>query len=183
MCACVVGLCVAHVLCIDIVKPQIKYLKPNPRFCNVLLYCPQKCEVDINYVTKNLLKNKKYQIFVPKIQKISFDIVKYRLPLLKNRFNIKEPKSSKIYKNKLINIAIVPALGVDKEMKRIGFGKGMYDRFFETLKVKPYSIFVSRREMIADKILSDSHDIKADRYIAAKKYTIKKASKIGNKHE
>ena len=29
----------------------------------------------------------------------------------------------------------------------------------------------------------DSHDIKADRYIAAKKYTIKKASKIGNKHE
>ena len=33
-----------------------------------------------------------------------------------------------------IDIAIVPAVGVDGNLQRIGFGKGMYDRFFEKLQ-------------------------------------------------
>ncbi|MCD8477422.1 MAG: hypothetical protein LRY68_05525 [Sulfurospirillum sp.] len=45
------------------------------------------------------------------------------MPLERKIFNIKEPKNSFAVKPK-IDLAIVPVIGVDGALKRIGFGKG-----------------------------------------------------------
>ncbi|WP_245945825.1 5-formyltetrahydrofolate cyclo-ligase [Helicobacter didelphidarum] len=147
-------------------KNGLYYIQNKRYYCNILLYSPLQSEVNIHYVTKMLMKNKNYQVFIPKVEINNLKIVKYRLPLLKNYFNIKEPASSKKYQDIILNVAVVPVLGVDKNFKRIGFGKGMYDRFYTSLKVKPYNIFVSRFSRIATTSLCDWHDIQADIYMS-----------------
>ena len=145
-------------------KKQLSYIRANPHKYNILLYVPLPTEVNLIHLIQTLRKQKKYQVFVPKLEKTSFNMVKYRFPLVKNHWCIYEPKTFNIYKNIIIDIAIVPVLGVDKNMKRIGFGKGMYDRFYSTLKVRPYSIFTSRMRNIATQSLCQWYDIQADKY-------------------
>ena len=69
---------------------------------------------------------------------VSFKMVPLRLPLERKAFGIYEPRASH-RKINLIDVAIVPAVGVDGSLRRIGFGKGMYDRFFPTLKTRPFT--------------------------------------------
>ena len=93
----------------------------------------------------------------------SFKPVPYRLPLKTKKFAVKEPNFS----NRMVKIdmAIVPVVGIDKLDKRIGFGKGMYDRFYEKLKSKPIVIFVQRVKCFTKDRITDAYDISADFYI------------------
>ena len=131
---------------------------------NILLYIPLKQEVDISKVLKKLKREKRFDIFVPFMEGVSFKMVKFRLPLYIKKFNIKEPKNSFAI-NKRIDLAIVPVLGVDGAFRRVGFGKGMYDRFFESLPYRPKIAFVESVECFTASHVGESHDIQADIYI------------------
>ena len=74
---------------------------------NILLYIPLGIEVDVKPLIKSLRKIKKREVYVPFMQGESFKIVKYRLPLHKKRFGIKEPNNS-FFKARKIDLAIVP---------------------------------------------------------------------------
>ena len=127
---------------------------------NVLLYIPMGLEVNVLPLINDLRKQQ-INVFVPFMVEDSFKLVKYRLPLETKRFGIKEPKNSFcIHKN--IDLAIVPVVGVDKECKRIGFGKGMYDRFFYRLNYRPTTVFTQLTLCKAKKKLSNQYDIQAD---------------------
>ena len=128
---------------------------------NILLYIPLGIEVDVKPLIKSLRKIKKREVYVPFMQGESFKIVKYRLPLHKKRFGIKEPNNS-FFKARKIDLAIVPVVGIDKLCKRIGFGKGMYDRFFSNLGYKPTMVFTQLVLCKSEKILSNDYDIQAD---------------------
>lgn len=128
---------------------------------NILLYIPLGIEVDVKPLIKSLRKTKKRNVYVPFMQGESFKIVKYRLPLHKKRFGIKEPNNS-FFKARKIDLAIIPVVGIDKLEKRIGFGKGMYDRFFGSLNYKPTMVFTQLILCKSEKILSDNYDIRAD---------------------
>ncbi len=132
---------------------------------NILLYIPLGIEVDVNPLIKNLRKVKK-NIYVPFMQGDSFKIVKYRLPLCKKKFGIKEPNNS-FFKARKIDLAIVPVVGIDAIGKRIGFGKGMYDRFFANLNYKPIMVFTQLVLCKSEKILSESYDIQANYIITS----------------
>jgi 5-formyltetrahydrofolate cyclo-ligase len=129
---------------------------------NILLYIPLKYEVDTTKLIKRI--RPKVNIFVPFMEGVSFKMVKFRLPLYRKKFNIREPKNSYARVPK-IDLAIVPVLGVDGAFKRIGFGKGMYDRFFESLNSSPKVVFVQLGECFTQEFLCESHDIRADIYI------------------
>ena len=126
---------------------------------NILLYIPLGIEVNVHPLINKLRKSK--NVYVPYMEGDSFKIVKYRLPLQKKKFGIKEPNNS-FFKARKIDLAIVPVVGVDAIGKRIGFGKGMYDRFFERLSYKPTLVFTQLVLCKSDKILSESYDIQAD---------------------
>jgi 5-formyltetrahydrofolate cyclo-ligase len=129
---------------------------------HIMLYLPLKMEVNIYPLIVRLRKEKK-QLYVPFMEGASFRLVKYRLPLRKKRFGIKEPLDSKQYRIKQIDIAIVPIVGVDTTHRRVGFGKGMYDRFFEkNIKNIKQVVFVARELCYAKEIVTDHYDVKAD---------------------
>jgi len=132
---------------------------------NIMLYLPLETEVDL-YPLIKVLRQQKYQLYVPFMEGKSFRLVKYRYPLETKRFGIKEPKDSKQYRKKKIDIAIVPIVGMDCTHRRIGFGKGMYDRFFEKeIKNIETTVFVARELCYSAKVVTDSHDVKADMII------------------
>lgn len=128
---------------------------------NILLFIPLGIEVDIKPLIMSLRKTKNINVYVPYMQGDSFKIVKYRLPLHKKKFGIKEPNNS-FFKPAKIDLAIVPVVGVDALNKRIGYGKGMYDRFFGRLNYKPTIVFTQLVLCQTKKILSDNYDIQAD---------------------
>jgi 5-formyltetrahydrofolate cyclo-ligase len=128
---------------------------------NILLYIPLGIEVDVRPLIVSLRKSRNKSVYVPYMQGDSFKIVKYRLPLYKKKFGIKEPNNSFIKPAK-VDLAIIPIVGVDALNKRIGYGKGMYDRFFDRLNYKPTMIFTQLILCKSEHILSDCYDIQAD---------------------
>jgi len=141
----------------------------------ILFFIPLDGEVDVNVVLKKLRKEKK-EIFVPFMEDLSFKMVKYSLPLKKKKFSILEP----LNKNKTpvkIDVAVVPIVGMDLDFRRVGFGKGMYDRFFAKLKYRPKIIFVQLKPCISKNKVTDEYDIKGDAFIS-----FKIRSKDGNRN-
>jgi len=132
----------------------------------IFLYLPLKMEVNIYPLILRLRKEKK-QLYVPFMEGKSFRLVKYRLPLYPKQFGVKEPKDSKQYRIKNIDLAIVPIVATDASRRRIGFGKGMYDRFFqENHKNVNQVVFVARELCYSQEIVTDYYDVKADMFIA-----------------
>jgi len=128
----------------------------------IMLYIPLKTEVDIKPLIARLQKEKKV-IYAPFMEGESFRLVKYRMPLIKKRYGITEPKNSKQFRKKNIDLAIVPIVGTDITARRVGFGKGMYDRFFEKEKENiGITVFVARELFVCSECITDKHDIKAD---------------------
>ena len=152
---------------------NIKLLKElkNCRRKNLLFYYPLSFESDI---AKTLYKlRKKCNVFIPFMEGESFKMVPFRLPLKQNNFSIFEAGNS-LKKIKNIDIAIVPAVGVDVNLQRVGFGKGMYDRFFEKIKKKPYTIFIQPEFCYTNKSICDSYDVSCDLLLTPKVQLVKR---------
>ncbi|CAA6817417.1 MAG: 5-formyltetrahydrofolate cyclo-ligase (EC [uncultured Sulfurovum sp.] len=130
----------------------------------IMLYIPLKIEVNISDLSFRLKKEKK-TLLVPFMEGESFSLVKYRLPLNKKQFGVKEPENTNKYKHK-IDLAIVPIIGTDETLRRVGFGKGFYDRFFEKNHKRIHKIlFVGREYCVSSKIITDDHDVKGLDYL------------------
>jgi len=155
-----------------IISELLKLIKKN-KYRNILLYIPLKTEVNTTSLIK-LLRENRYNLFVPFMENKSFKLAKYRLPLYVKKFGIKEPKKSNI-RVKNIDLAIVPILGIDKNYKRVGFGKGMYDRFYEKFgnNIKE-TLFITRDLYYTKDSITDSYDIEADYILYNSKIEIKK---------
>ncbi len=129
---------------------------------SVLLYIPLPIEVDVRPLIA-WLRRRGVAVYVPFMEGESFRLVKYRLPLRRRRFGIYEPKHSKQHRKKKIDIAIVPVVGIDSTGRRIGFGKGMYDRFFgrERHNIQQ-TIFVQKELCRSPVPVTDDYDVKGD---------------------
>jgi len=138
----------------------------------ILLYFPLSFEADIVKTIKKL--RRKHDIYLPFMEGESFKMVPFRLPLKKKKFGIFEAGNTNRKINK-IDIAIVPSVGVDGNLQRVGFGKGMYDRFFEKLNKRPSIIFIQPSLCYTKKSICDSYDIACDMLITPTKTITKKA--------
>jgi len=129
---------------------------------SILFFMPLKIEPDLKKLINKY--RKKVEIFIPFIEEKSFKMVKYRLPLKKDSFGVLSSNNS-FFKQKSVDMIIVPVIGVDGNFKRVGFGKGMYDRFYEKLKNKPIVVFVQTKKCFTREIVTDWYDISCDFYI------------------
>lgn len=144
----------------DLLK-EFKNLKNK----KILFYYPLKIEVDIRK-SLNYLR-RKHQVYTPFMEEESFKMVTFRLPLKEKKFGIFEAGNT-LRKIKKVDIVIVPIIGVDINLQRIGFGKGMYDRFFSKLQQKPYTIFIQRELCFAKESICDSYDVSCDLLLTPK---------------
>ena len=98
-------------------------------------YFPVNHEIDDLEILKKL-KKKKYQISLPVIKK-NFDMDFYSWsfddPLKINKYGIPEPFSKKLI---YPNILLVPLVAFDKNLNRLGYGGGYYDRVINKLSKK-----------------------------------------------
>ncbi|WP_345973205.1 5-formyltetrahydrofolate cyclo-ligase [Sulfurimonas diazotrophicus] len=127
---------------------------------DILLFWPLGSEPDLRPLLHRL-RREGWNVYLPFMVGASFLMVPFRYPMFRKNFGIYEPGFSN--RNiKKIDIAVVPAVGVDAQARRIGFGKGMYDRFFARLNRKPKTIFVQLEECMTNEKICDDYDVSAD---------------------
>lgn len=131
---------------------------------NILVFKP----IDIEPNITKVIDKTRFNFYLPFMFDVSFKIVKYFYPFKEAKFNILQTICSNKVLNK-IDIAIIPVVGVDKGLARIGHSKGYYDRYFNSLNYKPLIIFVSLKDCFIDKNLAAPYDIVGNFYITPKK--------------
>jgi 5-formyltetrahydrofolate cyclo-ligase len=151
---------------IIIIDYLIKIIKQN-NAKNILLYIPLIQEVDVLPLIHKLRQNR-LNIFVHYMNGKTLKIVPFRYPLEVKKFNVREPKNSNMGKRVKLDLAVVPIVGFDSTHRRIGYGAGFYDRFFDGLEYKPVIVFIQRCICKSNGVLTESHDIKGE-YIVTNK--------------
>lgn len=126
---------------------------------NVFTYYSFKDEI----YTIDFFKDKEKNWFVPKIDKDDLLVCEYcSESLVENSFGIKEPNTTTIKNTDSIDMVILPALMADRKGNRLGYGKGFYDRFLNSLQHSPTKVLLLPEELLKDDIPSEAHDCKSD---------------------
>ena len=108
------------------------------------------------------------------VVKKNFDMDFYNFsfndPLIVNRYGIPEPQ-----KNNIVypDIILIPMVGFDKNLNRLGYGGGYYDRIIEKLmkKKKILKIGLAFSKQKIDNLPISKYDKKMD-YIVTEKYIL-----------
>ena len=139
----------------------LEYLS-TVEFKKILLYSPY------DLVLKKLNEMQK-EIFIPKVfpnNELKFNLLESCKQLIKNKYNILESQSNLFVKVKMINVLVVPFLGVDANGKRLGYGGGYYDRALGNIlseNKKPLIIGLGYDHQILKQNFGESHDLKYDK--------------------
>ena len=136
-------------------------------------YYPYNNELDCIEILKNF-ENKKYLITLPKIKNnFLMDFFEWKLnePLTINKYGIPEPSSSK---SRYPDIILVPLLAFDKNLNRVGYGGGFYDRYIQKIKKKKKFILIGLAYSFqrVKRIPTNKFDMKLD-IIITEKNTVK----------
>ena len=112
----------------------ISFLKKNmPNAKKIGGYYPSNYEID-DLEVLDFLEKQNYKISLPIVKKnnqMNFYSWSKKDPLKVNKFGIPEPVSSKIL---YPDILLVPLVGYDKNLNRLGYGGGFYDRYIEKIE-------------------------------------------------
>ena len=131
----------------------------------VYCYVSFQHEVGTKRVIECLLEMGKY-VAVPKVngKKLDFYALQSRRDLEPGVMGIMEPKEDCLRIRDLHAPVIVPGIAFDKEGRRIGYGGGYYDRFFEE-EPEHEKIGIAYPFQIFDTVPAESHDKSMDMVI------------------
>lgn len=79
--------------------------------------------------------------------------------LVKNKFGIPEPDQGEAIQPENIDLVFVPLLAFDRHGQRVGYGKGMYDRFLKQCRPDVRTIGLSLFEPVLQIEDADSWDV------------------------
>ena len=124
---------------------------------NIMIFYPLKDEVNL----LSLLEDKTKTFYLPKIDGENLLCCRYdeKIELCESCFHTMEP-NSEVEDSNNIDFVIVPALAVDKNNYRLGYGKGFYDRFLKNLSVT--KCICIPRKLIVETIFPNEFDIPVD---------------------
>lgn len=122
---------------------------------NILIFHPMRYEINLLDLT-----NDDKNFYLPKVCADELLVCPYSEEVVKSGFGVCEPCTNPI-DAKNIELAIVPALMIDREGYRLGYGGGFYDRF---LSANPHikTIAPIAKELFAEKLPHEDFDIKID---------------------
>lgn len=127
---------------------------------NIMIFYPMKDEVNL----LSLLDDKTKEFYLPKIQGDNLLCCPYDKEdeLCETCFKTKEPLSEPVERS-LIDLVIVPALAVDENNYRLGYGGGFYDRFLSGAECK--KIVCIPYQLIVETVYPEDFDIPVDKVI------------------
>lgn len=84
--------------------------------------------------------------------------------LLPGVWNIPEPDPSRCRKLEFgaVDFALVPALAVDREGYRLGYGAGYFDKLLTGRRNRPYCVTALASQFILERLPREAHDIPVD---------------------
>jgi len=150
----------------NLIKRQKKIKK------NIGGYFPVNNEIDDLEILKKF-EEKKYKICLP-VVKNNFDMDFYNFsfnqPLIINRYGIPEPKKTNIV---YPDIILIPMVAFDKNLNRLGYGGGYYDRIIEKLMKKKnfLKIGLAFSKQKINNLPVSKYDKKMD-YVVTEKYIL-----------
>ena len=136
-------------------------------------YYPVNFEIDDLKLLEKFEK-KNFNISLPIVKKnFKMDFYQWSFsdPLKINKYGIPEPEKKKIV---YPDVLLIPLVAFDKNLNRLGYGGGYYDRLIEELSKKKNIIKIGLAFSIQkiDKVPINVYDQKLD-YIVTNKYIIK----------
>lgn len=125
---------------------------------NVMIFYPMKYEINL----LDLLNDDK-SFYLPKVNNKELLVCPYSKDLQKSVLNILEPNTKPV-NPEILDLIFVPALFVDKNGHRLGYGGGFYDRFLATYP-NITTIAPIAKELVVENIPHDDWDIKIKQII------------------
>lgn len=128
---------------------------------NIMIFYPLENEVNL----LELLDDTSKRFYLPKIEEKNLLCCPYQKndELCISCFKTQEPLSEPVDKN-LLDLVIVPALAVDKNYHRLGYGGGFYDRFLSDINCK--KIVCIPQCFVIETVFSEKYDIAVDMYVS-----------------
>ena len=128
------------------------------------VYWPINYEIDTRPLISYLIR-KKIKICLPIIENkaMSFKLWMPHEKLHYSKLKFYSPSSNS--QTITPNIIVTPALAVDQEGDRIGYGKGYYDKYYKNNKSSMYIGYVYK-EQILKKLPFDKHDLKLNAIVS-----------------
>ncbi len=122
---------------------------------NVMIYYPLRYEINL----LGLLGESK-NFYFPKVFEKDILVCPASEKFEKSCFNIPEPCSDPV-NPEVLDLILVPALAVDKENYRLGYGGGFYDRFLPQCK-NAKTIIPIHKSFVFDRLPREVFDIPVD---------------------
>ncbi|NDW09177.1 5-formyltetrahydrofolate cyclo-ligase [Dysgonomonas sp. 520] len=142
----------------------ISVLEATDTFCkarNIIIYNSLPDEVHTDSILKRYAGDKRF--FLPVVVDNTTLAIREYAPDMSfstSNLGIKEPQGENFTDWKKIDLIIVPGVAFDRQLNRLGRGKGYYDRFLK--QVKAPKIGICFEFQLLDKIPIDEHDIPMD---------------------
>ena len=153
------------------IKVTILEIRSKFKISSIGIYYPIKSEISPLKLIE-ICKNLSIKICLPVIDKNTNEIIfsefDNEMSVTKNKYGIIEPsKLSQIAPD----IIFVPMVGFDKNLNRLGYGKGYYDRTISKLRKlkKIFVIGLAYDNQIVRNIPAENHDERMDIVLTDKK--------------
>ena len=149
----------------------ISQIKAKSKISSIAIYYPIKSEISPLKLIKIFQKmsiNICLPVIIKNTNELIFSKFEDKKSLTKNKYDIYEPNNlDKINPD----IIFVPMLGFDKNLNRLGYGKGYYDATISKLRKlkKIFVIGLAYDNQMVRNIPTESHDEKMDIILTDKK--------------
>ncbi|KAF7381461.1 hypothetical protein HZH68_015409 [Vespula germanica] len=158
-------------------------LKALPQYQNskrISVYLSTKNEIDTTLILTDIFEKGK-EVFIPRCDGKVMEMVKLssmndyeKLPLTK--WNFKQPDISEArenaFQNGELDLILLPGVAFTYNGKRLGHGKGYYDKFledtFQKQQKKPHLIAIAFNEQIKNDIPTTERDVVLDMVLTEK---------------
>lgn len=151
----------------DVSDKIVALIRKHPAYVcarKVMIFYPKKYELDLRAL---LIDSKDF--YLPRIDGDTLVVCPYKLgdPLVPSKFDIYEPVTEPV-EPRMLDLIIVPALSVDMQCFRLGYGGGYYDRLLQSLmNSRVRTICPIPQELMLETLPHDKFDVPVDYVICA----------------
>lgn len=138
---------------------------------SVALYCPVHCEAPTGKALDQALLAGK-SLFLPAVEgdRMLFRRIRGLHDLVPGRFGIMQPAPECASADpEEIDLIVVPGVGFDFSGRRIGYGKGFYDRALHKLESSGKLVAFCYELQLVDSLAAEKHDVNMDRIITERR--------------
>lgn len=132
---------------------------------NILMYHSLPDELETVRFLKKWSGKKRF--FLPRVAGVNLELLPYdETHLAEGYGHIQEPTGNEVFPIEKIEVIIVPGVAFDRKGRRLGRGKGFYDRLLG--ESKAIKIGVGYEFQLVDEVPSEAHDVPMDIVITEK---------------